>query len=144
MPRSGRIKLGHYRTLYYAMSKHWPKSVIRALGEKTRDNYAPYEEEQILDWINAAAPMAASTLINQLRSSDEAISQRAAVHILEWAVGKPKASKLDKDDQRARTLYEIVVPSQAESFEDWIEKLNASRPESGGNGMDCSKEGDMQ
>jgi len=72
--------------------KYWrtPKSVLRSLGQCNEREAEPYDKEQILEWLNAAAPMAASKLINQLAGPDESLALRAAITILEWSVGKPR------------------------------------------------------
>lgn len=110
------------------------RALAKARGDHHKEAQAigreaePYEDDAILQWINAAAPLAASTLITQLMSEDEDVAQRAAVKILEWSAGKPRAAKADTQDPRSRVLYEIVVPDKAESFEKWIEKVNAATP----------------
>lgn len=91
-----------------------PKAVLRALELASARDVEQFTEEQILEWINASAPLAASTLINQLRSRNEVISQNAAIKILEWAAGKPKAAKEDGDSASRSPLLpgrriEIII-----------------------------------
>jgi hypothetical protein len=76
-----------------------PKAVMRALekatGETTRigREAEPYEKEAIMQWVNAAAPMAASELIRELVSEEEDTRHKAAVKILEWCIGRPPAQE---------------------------------------------------
>lgn len=106
-----------------------PRAVLRALELASASYVENFTEEQILEWINAAAPLAARELINEVRNSeDEEIRHKAAVKILEWSAGKPKAAKADAEDPRSKALFNIVVPEKAESFEDWIRKVNATVP----------------
>lgn len=70
---------------------HTPRLVLQALAKSDKEKRR-YEKEQILEWINFAAPMAASKLITQCHTGNDEISQKAAIAILQWCIGRPPQS----------------------------------------------------
>lgn len=99
-----------------------PKAVLRALMRAQGDGEAaprgkvslPYEKAQILQWINAAAPIAASKLIEQVSGNDKELAHKAAVAILQWCIGRPHTGEVNASiELPGDRKIEIVIKDPA-------------------------------